>query len=163
MKRAAIVTGVTVVGVAWLLTYKATPQHLGALASVPPTPGSGSTSPSPSASPSGTPSATPLPLPTPSAITAANGTFTGSDVSNFFGDVVVRVVITSGHITDVQAVKLPTDRAYSAYVSQVAGPMLRTEALQAQSANVNIISGATYTSQSYAQSLESALQQAHLG
>jgi len=163
MKRAAIVTGVTVVGVAWLLTYKATPPHLGALASVPPTPGSGSTSPSPSASPSGTPSATPLPLPTPSAITAANGTFTGSDVSNFFGDVVVRVVITSGHITDVQAVKLPTDRAYSAYVSQVAGPMLRTEALQAQSANVNIISGATYTSQSYAQSLESALQQAHLG
>jgi len=163
MKRAAIVTGVTVVGVAWLLTYKATPPHLGALASVPPTPGSGSTSPSPSASPSGTPSATPLPLPTPSAITAANGTFTGSDVSNFFGDVVVRVVITSGHITDVQAVKLPTDRAYSAYVSQVAGPMLRTEALQAQSANINIISGATYTSQSYAQSLESALQQAHLG
>ena len=163
MKRAAIVTGVTVVGVAWLLTYKATPPHLGALASVPPTPGSGSTSPSPSASPSGTPSATPLPLPTPSAIAAANGTFTGSDVSNLFGDVVVRVVITSGHITDVQAVKLPTDRAYSAYVSQVAGPMLRTEALQAQSANIDIISGATYTSQSYAQSLESALQQAHLG
>jgi uncharacterized protein with FMN-binding domain len=163
MKRAAIVTGVTVVGVAWLLTYKATPPHLGALASVPPTPGSGSTSPSPSASPSGTPSATPLPLPTPSAIASGNRTFTGSDVSNFFGDVVVRVVITSGHITDVQAVKLPTDRAYSAYVSQVAGPMLRTEALQAQSANINIISGATYTSQSYAQSLESALQQAHLG
>ena len=82
---------------------------------------------------------------------------------NFFGDVVVRVVITNGHITDVQAVKLPTDRAYSAYVSQVAGPMLRTEALQAQTANINIISGATYTSQSYSQSLESALQQAHLG
>ncbi|HEY8854145.1 MAG TPA: FMN-binding protein, partial [Candidatus Dormibacteraeota bacterium] len=43
------------------------------------------------------------------------------------------------------------------------GPMLRSEVLQAQSANIDVISGATYTSQSYAQSVESALQQAHLG
>jgi uncharacterized protein with FMN-binding domain len=76
---------------------------------------------------------------------------------------VVRVVISNGHISDVQAVTLPTDRAESAYISQVVGPMLRSEALQAQNANIDIISGATYTSQSYAQSLESALQQAHLG
>ena len=76
---------------------------------------------------------------------------------------VVRVVISNGHISDVQAVTLPTDRAESAYISSVVGPMLRTEVLQAQSANIDIISGATYTSQSYAQSLESALQQAHLG
>jgi uncharacterized protein with FMN-binding domain len=171
MKRAAIVTGMTVVGVAWLLSYKATPPHLGALANVlpSPTPNPGNASPSPSASPLATPSpsdtplATPPPSPTPSSTAAANGTFTGSDAPNFFGDVIVRVVITNGRITDVQAVKLPTDRAYSAYVSSVAGPMLRTEALQAQSANINIISGATYTSQSYAQSLESALQQAHRG
>jgi uncharacterized protein with FMN-binding domain len=73
------------------------------------------------------------------------------------------VVITDGRITDVQAVQLPTDRAESAYISQQAGPLLRQEALQAQSANIDIISGATYTSQSYAQSLESALQQAHMG
>ena len=73
------------------------------------------------------------------------------------------MIISNGHITDVQAVQLPTDRAESAYISQQAGPWLRTEALKAQSANIDIISGATYTSQSYAQSLESALQQAHLG
>ena len=155
MKRAVIATGATVIGVAWLLAYKAIPPHIGALASVPPTPSAGNTSASPSASPS--------PSPTPSTSTTVNGTFTGSDAPNFFGDVIVRVVISNGHITDVQAVKLPTDRAYSAYVSQVAGPLLRTEALQAQSANIDIISGATYTSQSYAQSLESALQQAHMG
>lgn len=159
MKRAYIATGATVIGVAWLLTYKATPPHIGALASVPPTPSAGSTS----ASPSVTPLATPSPSPKPSTSATVNGTFTGSDAPNFFGDVVVRIVISNGHITDVQAVKLPTDRAYSAYVSQVAGPLLRTEALQAQSANIDIISGATYTSQSYAQSLGSALQQAHLG
>jgi len=165
MKRAVIATGATVIGVAWLLTYKATPPHIGALASAPPTPSAGNPAPSPSASPSPTasPSATPPPSPTPSTPPTVNGTFTGADAANFFGDVIVRVVISNGHITDVQAVKLPTDRAYSAYVSQVAGPLLRTEALQAQSANINVISGATYTSQSYAQSLESALQQAHMG
>jgi uncharacterized protein with FMN-binding domain len=79
------------------------------------------------------------------------------------GDVQVRIVISNGHLTDVTALRLPSDRATSAYISQVAGPMLRSEALQAQSARIDIISGATYTSVSYAQSLESALRQAHLG
>jgi uncharacterized protein with FMN-binding domain len=165
MKRAVIVTGATVIGVAWLLSYKAAPPHIGGIASVPPTPSAGNTSASPSASPFATPSPSVKPpaSPTPSTAPTVNGTFTGSDAPNFYGDVIVRVVISNGHITDVQAVKLPTDRAYSAYVSQVAGPLLRTEALQAQSANIDVISGATYTSQSYAQSLESALQQAHMG
>jgi len=63
----------------------------------------------------------------------------------------------------VKAIQLPSDRAQSAYISEVAGPLLRSEALQAQSAHIDIISGATYTSISYAQSLESALRQAHLG
>jgi uncharacterized protein with FMN-binding domain len=169
MKRAAIVTGMTIVGVAWILSYKIAPHQLGAVAAVPPTPEAGNSATSPSASPlttpspSATPLATPPPSPTPSPPPPLSGTFTGSDAPNRFGDVVVRVVITNGHITDVQAVQLPTDRQESAYISEQAGPLLRSEALQAQSANIDIISGATYTSQSYAQSLESALQQAHLG
>ena len=165
MKRATIVTGVTIVGVAWLLNYKVAPHQLTALLPVSPTQGPGnpaspSASPTATASPSVTPSAAPSPSPSP---TALSGTFTGVDVPNRFGDVQVRVVISNGHITDVQAVQLPTDRAESAYISQQVGPWLRTEVLKAQSANIDIISGATYTSQSYAQSLESALQQAHLG
>ncbi len=167
MKRATIVTGVTVAGVAWLLTYKVTPHPLTALSPASPTQGPGnpaSPSASPTASPSVTPSAAPTPSPSPSpSPTALSGTFTGADVPNRFGDVQVRVVISNGRITDVQAVTLPTDRAESAYISQQVGPWLRTEALQAQSANIDIISGAPYPSQSYAQSLESALQQAHLG
>jgi uncharacterized protein with FMN-binding domain len=168
MKRSTIVTGVTVVGVAWLLNYKVTPHQLSAIAPVSPNqtagnPASPSASPSAVPSPSATPATTPSPSPSPSASTALNGTFTGTDFPNRFGDVQVRVVISNGHITDVQAVVLPTDRAESAYISQQVGPWLRSEALQAQSANIDIISGATYTSQSYAQSLESALQQAHLG
>ena len=156
MKRSTIVTGVTVVGVAWLLNYKVTAHQLTAIAPVSATVGN-------SASPSTSASATPSPSPSPSASAVLNGTFTGADFPNRFGDVQVRVVISNKHITDVQAVQLPTDRAESAYISQQAGPWLRSEALQAQSANIDIISGATYTSQSYAQSLESALQQAHLG
>jgi uncharacterized protein with FMN-binding domain len=156
MKRSTIVTGVTVVGVAWLLNYKVTAHQLTAIAPVSPTQTVGN-SPSPSTSPSATPS------PSPSASAVLNGTFTGADFPNRFGDVQVRVVISNKHITDVQAVQLPTDRAESAYISQQAGPWLRTEALQAQSANIDTISGATYTSQSYVQSLESALTQAHMG
>jgi uncharacterized protein with FMN-binding domain len=160
MKRAFIVTGMTLVGVAWILSYKITPHPFGAVAAGPPTPSPGNASPTPSTSPSATPQTQPSPTPSPAV---ANGTFTGADVPNRFGDVVVRVVISNGQIADVQAVTLPTDRAESAYISQQAGPLLRQEALQAQSANIDIISGATYTSQSYAQSLESALQQDHLG
>jgi uncharacterized protein with FMN-binding domain len=167
VKRATIVTGVTVLGVAWLLNYKVAPHQFTALPPASPTqspavPDSPTPSPAATSSPSVSPSGAPTPSPSPSP-TALNGTFTGADVPNRFGDVQVRVVISSGRITDVQAVQLPTDRAESAYISQQVGPWLRTEALQAQSANIDIISGATYTSQSYAQSLESALQQAHLG
>ncbi len=75
----------------------------------------------------------------------------------------MRVVINNGQMTDVQAIKLPSDRLESQQISAQVGPWLRTEALQAQSANINVISGATYTSNSYKQSLESALQQDHLG
>ena len=154
MKRAVGVTALTIIGVAWILSYKVSTHHLSPVAVVPPTPDA-------EASPSASPSGTPRPTPTPSPV-APSGTFTGADFPNRFGDVVVRIVLTRGHMSDVQAVTLPTDRAESAYISQQAGPMLRSEALQAQSANIDIISGATYTSESYAQSLESALKKAHL-
>jgi uncharacterized protein with FMN-binding domain len=159
VRRALIATGITIAGLAAIAGYRVSPHSLGAVAAVPPTP-----SPSPpSTPPPDAPAATPSASPSPSPAAAVGGSFTGSDFPNRFGDVVVRVVITNGHITDVQSVQLPSDRARSAYISQVAGPMLRSEVLQAQSATIDIISGATYTSQSYAQSVESALQQAHMG
>lgn len=157
MKRSVIATGAAMVGVAWLLTYKVSPHSAVAVALTPPSPSptvdTGQVSPSPSAS------AAPSPSPSPAGVT---GTFTGSDFPNRFGDVQVKVVVSGGRITDVQAVQMPVDREQSAYISQVAGPMLRSEVLQAQSAQIDVISGATYTSDSYAQSVESALQQAHL-
>jgi uncharacterized protein with FMN-binding domain len=159
MKRAFIALVVTAAGVGWILSYRVTP-HLVGLAPA----GSGQTgAQAGTGSPGGgTGGTTPSPTPTPNG-GGVSGSFTGSDVPNRFGDVQVKVVVSNGHITDLQAVQLPSDRAQSAYISQVAGPILRSEVLQAQSARIDIVSGATYTSESYAQSVESALQQAHLG
>lgn len=165
MRRALLVTAATLVGVAWIVNYKVAEQSVGLVSALPPQP-SPSDQPSPSAgsvSPSPTTGPTSTPSPSPSPSGAASGTFMGGDFPNQFGDVQIRLVIANGHITDVQQVQMPVDRARSAYISQVAGPLLRTEVLQAQSAQINIISGATYTSQSYAQSVESALQKAHMG
>ena len=155
MRRAFITVAATVVGVAWILGYKVTPHSVGLAPA-----GTGqSSAPAGQVSPG---SGAPIPAPTPNA-GAVSGTFTGSDVPNRFGDVQVKIVVSNGHLTDVQAVQLPLDRARSAYISQVAGPILRSEVIRAQSARIDVVSGATYTSESYAQSAESALQQAHLG
>ena len=86
---------------------------------------------------------------------------TGDDVPNQFGDVQVQVTFSGGKITDVKALQLPFDRRRSAEISQFVEPYLRSEALQAQSAQIDLISGATYTSDSYAQSLQSAIDKAH--
>lgn len=85
----------------------------------------------------------------------------GDDEQNQFGEVQVEVTFAAGKITDVKALKLPYDRARSAEISQFVEPYLREEALQAQSAQIDLISGATYTSVSYAQSLQSAIDKAH--
>ncbi len=72
----------------------------------------------------------------------------------------VRVTLQGTRITDVEALHLPSDRERSAEISDFAGPRLRQEALKAQSANIDTVSGATYTSEGYRQSLQSALDQA---
>jgi uncharacterized protein with FMN-binding domain len=93
----------------------------------------------------------------------ANGTVTGPVVQTQFGPVQVQVTIANGKITDVTALQLPSDRQRSAYISGIVGPMLQSEALTAQSAQIDLVSGATYTSDAYAQSLQAALDQAAHG
>jgi len=121
--------------------------------------------PAPSSGPTG-PVAGPL-APSPSAVPAPSptgryrdGQYTGQDIQTDFGDNQVKVVIVGGRITDAIAVQLPFDRPRSAYISQVAGPWLHDEVLKAQSAQIDVVSGATYTSEAYAQSVQSALDQA---
>ncbi len=88
------------------------------------------------------------------------GQLTGQAVQIPFGTVQVQVTMQNGKITDVQALQLPGGQFRSQQISQYAAPQLRSEVLAAQSANVNTISGATYTSMGYLQSLQSALDQA---
>ena len=90
-----------------------------------------------------------------------DGSYDGQDVPNEFGDVQVRVIIKGGRISDVQELLMPNDRQRSALISQEAGPMLHDEVIQAQSAQIDTIGGATFTSESYAQSVQSALDKAH--
>jgi uncharacterized protein with FMN-binding domain len=89
----------------------------------------------------------------------ASGQFTGTAVQTSYGTVQVQVTMQNGRITDVQALQLPTGRGHTQQLSAYAGPQLRSEVLAAQSANVNTISGATYTSEGYMQSVQSALDQ----
>lgn len=153
MRRALSALGVTVAGVIWIVTFKVTPVPVDASSQVAPAqPSSRTTSRQPP--------------PTQAATTngqAGDGTYTGTTIRTVYGDVQVKVTVSGHKITDVQPLTLPSDRARSAYISQVAGPMLRTEAITAQSSNIDIISGATYTSIAYQRSLDSALKQAHLG
>ena len=88
------------------------------------------------------------------------GQLTGQAVQIPFGTVQVQVTMQNGKITDVQTLQLPGGQFRSQQIGQYAAPQLRSEVLAAQSAQVNTISGATYTSEGYLQSVQSALDQA---
>jgi uncharacterized protein with FMN-binding domain len=87
------------------------------------------------------------------------GQVTGQAIQIPFGTVQVQVTFQNGKITDVQALQMPSDQRHSSEISSYAAPQLRSEVLQAQSAQIDTISGATYTSMGYVQSLQSALDQ----
>jgi uncharacterized protein with FMN-binding domain len=97
---------------------------------------------------------------TTSSGTAKDGTFTGTAIDTRFGPMQVEVVISGGTITDVKVLQATNREGRSVEISNRADPLLRSEVLQAQSANVSTIGGATYTSDGYLQSLQSALDQA---
>lgn len=89
-----------------------------------------------------------------------NGTYTGSPGDAFYGNIQVQAVISGGRITDIQFIQYPNDRTRSIAINTLAMPNLKQEAIQAQSANVDIVSGATDSSNAFIQSLQSALTQA---
>ncbi len=90
---------------------------------------------------------------------AKNGTFDGTLVNMRYGSVQVEITVSGGKVTSVTALALPVGGRSSA-ISGYAGPILASEAVSAQSASIDLVSGATYTSEAYAQSLQSALDQA---
>jgi uncharacterized protein with FMN-binding domain len=164
MRRAFSALAATALGVVWLVTFKVTPVDVAAAPSQaartapPATPSSTGVSRTPTPT-----SRLATPLPTAAGTPADSGTFSGTTVDTRYGPVQVRIVVSGQKVIDVQALQLPRDRARSAFISQYSAPLLRTEAIQAQNAQIDIVSGATYTSIAYERSLDSALKQAHLG
>jgi uncharacterized protein with FMN-binding domain len=105
--------------------------------------------------------ANPQPTPAPAPVARyIDGSYTGTTVTTVYGPVQVAVVIRGGKITEVTVPTFPNDRENSIRISNQALPILKQEALTAQSAQVSGVSGATETSQGFKDSLQSALTQA---
>lgn len=89
-----------------------------------------------------------------------NGGYTGSVEDAFYGSVQVSVKISGNKIASVNFLQYPSDAQHSQEISSYAMPQLKSEAISAQSANVDIVSGATQTSLAFQRSLQNALTQA---
>ncbi|RKS93226.1 uncharacterized protein with FMN-binding domain [Microbacterium sp. AG790] len=90
----------------------------------------------------------------------SDGTFTGSAVNTRYGAVQVQITVSGGVITDVQTPAYPDHSSRDRQINQDALPQLISETLSAQSAQIDMVSGATYTSTGYLDSLQSAIDQA---
>jgi uncharacterized protein with FMN-binding domain len=105
----------------------------------------------------GTVSSTPAATP---ATKLTNGTYAGSVEQTRYGPVQVELVVSGDKITDVKALQLTNAEQRSIEISNEAAPILRSEVLAAQSASVATVSGATFTTEGYLTSLQSALDKA---
>lgn len=146
MSRAPFVIAATAAGVAGVLSFKTRPAQVAL-----PRPAATATVP---AAPT-----TAAPAKTVTAAPATIRTATGSVQSNQYGDVQVRVSVSGGRITAVSALQLPQSDPRSQEISAMAGPQLSQQALAAQKGQIDGVSGATYTSDGYRASLQSALDQ----
>ena len=89
-----------------------------------------------------------------------DGHFTGSVADAYYGNIQVAVTIQNRQITSVDFLQSPNRHGRSIAINSFAKPLLSQEAITAQDANVDVVSGATDTSRAFVQSLTSALEQA---
>jgi uncharacterized protein with FMN-binding domain len=106
------------------------------------------------------PATTVVAAPAPAPATIADGTYVGGASQNRFGVVQVQAVYSGGQLVDVQILSYPNGDNRSVRINQRSLPTLISESLSAQGTNINGVSGATYTSRSYAASLQSAIDSA---
>ncbi|MBK3576942.1 FMN-binding protein [Streptomyces sp. MBT65] len=143
LRRIVLASAVTASGLVMLLALK--PHTAPEVAAAPQV----VSSPAPSGSASG-------------KAVAGTKTVTGETAQTRWGPVQVRITVKDGKITDVTAVQSPSDNPRDQEINSYALPQLRSEVLAAQSASIDTVSGATYTSDGYRQSLQSALDSAGL-
>lgn len=159
MRRSLAAIAVTIVGLWLILSFKSSPAPQTAVSNNTTTSTTiAAASPTTTTPPAGGP---PSPDTSTTQASAAARTLTGDVFNNQYGPVQVAVVLNGSKIVDVKALQMPTDRARSADISSQAAPLLHDEVIQAQSARIDVIGGATFTSESYAQSLQSALDKAN--
>ncbi|MEU1423983.1 FMN-binding protein [Kitasatospora sp. NPDC005751] len=165
MRRAVLASTVTAAGVVLLLSLK---PHGSASPGAAPVIGSdpGGTASAAPATPGGSSAGEPSSGgSSPSAAAGAgnaSGTrvVTGNAVDTRYGPVQVRITLSGGRITKAEVVRYPSESRRDLEINQFALPRLNQEAVSAQSARVDAVAGATYTSEGYRRSLQSALDQA---
>ncbi len=157
-------TAGTAAGLAAVLTYTPRPAESAALPIALPAAPAAPAAPSSAAAPTtpvdataDAPASVPTPAPTPTVASAQS--YVGPVIETAFGPVQVEVTVEGGMITAANALQLPSSDPKSIKIAKKAIPRLQQETLAAQSANVAVISGASYTSDGWKQSLAGALSQ----
>ncbi|MFD8481947.1 FMN-binding protein [Kitasatospora sp. NPDC059673] len=174
MRRAVITASATAAGVVLLLSLKphdpsgaapisSTPVGGGAASSSPPSGGGGASSPpsgggGASSPPSGGGGASSSP--SPAATGGGSRTVTGSAINTRYGPVQVRVTLNGSAISKIDVIQYPNRDRRDQEINSYAVPQLNQEAMAAQNAHIDVVSGATYTSDGYTRSLQSALDRA---
>ncbi|GAA4737633.1 hypothetical protein GCM10025783_05110 [Amnibacterium soli] len=166
MRRAPIVLTATVLGTAGVLLFK----PLATTSTASGSPGAGDATSTSTSTGTGSSAGTATPSAAASASASASdgtggtstkdGTWTGEAETTRFGTTQVKATISGGRITEITTVQLNEADPRSYQISVGAAPTLRSEVLAQQTAAVDVVSGATYTSDAYEASLQSALDQA---
>ncbi len=168
MRRMPIVLAATAAGLATVLGFHTQKLGTNVLPGVSNGSGAGTTPTSSSGSGNGTsttttagstsaPGSVSTSTSTPTTTSTGTRTALGADVQYRYGELELEVTVTGGRITNVQPAVDTAFDPRSSQVNSYAEPLLQSQTLQAQSANINGVSGATFTSQAYVQSLQAAL------
>ena len=157
MKRILLAFFGTSLGLAALLSFKSHGHPVGAGAALPSAslPGASSSSSSPPRASQSTSAP-----PNPSSSAASRRTIVGDAIQTQYGVVQIKATVSGNKIADVSYVQLTAYDGRSQQINSYAAPILLQETLSTQSANIDTVSGATYTSEGYIQSLQSALDKA---
>lgn len=159
MKGSLTLLGATVAGFFGVLTLHVPSSQSSPVSRVTTsTPSTTTTSTSqPPSSGSTTTTTTTVPVPS----TNVNGTATGQVENYSYGQLAVKVTITNNRIVGLTVESLQTLESYSQQLEQYVVPILKNEVLQAQSTRISAVTGATYTSEAYAYSIQGALDKLH--
>src|ERR1019366_1600290 len=156
MKGTFTLLGATVAGFFGVLTLHVPSSHSSPVSKVT-TPTQNTTTTSSPPPPSGSTATTTTTVPSSNI----NGSATGPLENYSYGQLAVKVTITNNRIVDLTVESLQTLESYSQQLEQYVVPILKNEVMQAQSTKINAVTGATYTSEAYAYSIQGALDKLH--